>query len=154
MTPSAPATRISICLFLFQLLGSGGAGAGEPALLDGSELFSESLDVRVVNLEVVVEKGGDRVVGLGADDFVLKVDGADTPIEFFTEIRGGSSVSAVTGRSAALPAVRDAERVGTRYLVFVDDVFTLKPFRNRVLRSLADDVERLQARVQRLVDTP
>lgn len=133
---------VQTCLFGV-FLGST-VGAQEPA--DLSDLFGDSVDVRVVNLEVVVERGGERIVGLGAEDFVLKVDGQTVPIEFFTEVRGGAGVSSFeTGDGdATIPAVRDGERVGTRYLVFIDDVFTLKPYRNRVLRGLADDLVRLQ----------
>src|SRR5688572_1655329 len=62
-------------------------------------VFGEVLDVRVVNVEVVVtDKDGERVRGLGAKDFRLKVDGQEVPIDFFSEILGGavSPVSAPT----------------------------------------------------------
>ena len=108
-----------------------------------ADLFGESLDVRVVNLEVVVEQRGDRVFGLDVDDFELKVDGERIPIEFFSEIRGGAGVSP-TAADVAIPAVQEGQRVGTRYLVFIDDLFTVKPYRNRVLRTMQDDLERLQ----------
>ena len=36
---------------------------------DDSEVFGEVIDVRVINLEVVVEEDGARVTGLGPDDF-------------------------------------------------------------------------------------
>lgn len=112
---------------------------------DAGELFGESIDVRVVNLEVVVEQRGERVRGLTARDFVLKVDGDEVPVELFSEISGGAGVSSSHGGGdyRTVPSVRPGSRVGTRYLVFIDDVFTIGPYRNRVLRSLSDDLGRL-----------
>ncbi|MEO1086046.1 MAG: hypothetical protein AAFY88_17540, partial [Acidobacteriota bacterium] len=40
-----------------------------------ADLFGDTVDVRVVNLEVVVEKRGDRINGLSAEDFELTVGG-------------------------------------------------------------------------------
>ncbi|MEM6793710.1 MAG: hypothetical protein AAF725_06985 [Acidobacteriota bacterium] len=115
--------------------------AGDPNL----ELFGESVDVRVVNLEVVVESRGERVTDLAAEDFVLTVDGEEVPIEFFTEVRGGTGVApAPTGSTGAVSALAPGQPVGTRYLVFIDDVFSLSPYRNRVLRSLREDLNRLR----------
>ena len=112
---------------------------------DGAdELFGEVVDVRVVNLEVVVEQGGERIHGLTSDDFVLKVDGEPVPLEFFSEIRGRTGVrTAQAPQDAAVPAVAPGQPVATSYLVFVDDVFTLTPYRNRVLRNLQDDLPHL-----------
>ncbi|MEM8933580.1 MAG: VWA domain-containing protein, partial [Acidobacteriota bacterium] len=118
------------------------AEAGPP---DDLELFGETLDVRVVNLEIVVEQGGERVHGLGPDDFVLTVDGEPVPIEFFTEVRGGvAQTAAPAPADATVPALQPGQPVGTRYLVFVDDVFTIGPYRNRILRQLKNDLAFLQ----------
>ncbi|MEM1180110.1 MAG: VWA domain-containing protein [Acidobacteriota bacterium] len=110
---------------------------------DPAELFGDVVDVRVVNLEVVVEKGGDRVHDLTAEDFELTVDGQPIPIEFFTEVRGATAVAPfdpdVTGPST-VPALAPGEAVGTRYLVFIDDLFTITPYRNRVLKQLKKDL--------------
>lgn len=106
-------------------------------------LFTDEVDVRVVNLEVVVTQKGERVTGLASDDFTLLVDGVETPIEFFTEIHGGRAVDRAPS-SDVVPGHQPGAAVGTRYLVFVDDVFTLPSRRNRVLRRLSRDLERLQ----------
>ncbi|MEZ5313122.1 MAG: hypothetical protein R2862_05410 [Thermoanaerobaculia bacterium] len=50
--------------------------------------FGETVDVRVINLEVVVtDKQGLPVTGLGPGDFKLQVDGKQVPIQYFTEVR-------------------------------------------------------------------
>lgn len=124
------------------------APAEEPA-----SIFGETIDVRVVNVEVVVtDRQGNRVTGLGPGDFRLRVDGKDVPIEYFTEVRGGQAIAATpadtagSGQSAAiqgLPALAPGSPVGTSYLVFVDDFFSIAARRDEVLRSLRDDLGRL-----------
>ncbi len=118
---------------------------GEPA-----SAFGEQIDVRVVNVEVVVtDKQGNRVTGLGPGDFRLRVDGKEVPIQYFTEVRGGQAVAAEeagSGQSAAvqgLPALAPGSPVGTSYLVFIDDYFSIPTRRDEVLRSLMDSLGRL-----------
>jgi len=107
--------------------------------------FVDVIDVRVVNLEVVVVDGkGHRVSGLGPEDFRLAVDKREIPIEFFNEISQGV---AVTQRPAAdtssVPGLVSGKAVGTSYLVFIDELFTRAPDRNRVLKEMAPEVWRL-----------
>ena len=103
--------------------------------------FGEIIDVRVINLEVVVTDGKERVRGLGSEDFRLLVNGQEVAIEYFTEVEGGRAVSpAAISEAAAVPALAPGEAVGTRFLVFIDDSFTIKPRRNRVLRKLAEQL--------------
>ncbi|MCP4201347.1 MAG: VWA domain-containing protein [bacterium] len=120
-----------------------------PSPLPG--VFGEVLDVRVINLEVVVtDKQETQVLGLGADDFKLMVDGADVPIDYFSEIRGGVALEAPApgaGEAKGLPgvlSVTPGEAVGTSYLVFIDDFFAIKTDRDAVLRSLKDDLPYLK----------
>jgi len=109
------------------------AAGDEPLRLPA---FSEVVDVRVINLEVVVSRGGQRVSGLGATDFRLLVDGEEVPIEYFSEVASGRVVaeSQSTAASAAGPrvplALTPGEAVGNRYLVFIDDDFSLPSTRN------------------------
>lgn len=111
---------------------------------DQPPAFGDVLDVRLMNLEVVVEKQKQRVVGLSSDDFQLLVDGEEVPIEFFTEVRQGEAVAAPRGQKfPATPAIEPGRQVGTRYLVFVDDYFAIPSYRNRVLNQLADDLPSL-----------
>ena len=112
--------------------------------------FGETVEVRVANLEVTVtDHEGLPVGGLSADDFRLTVDGAEVPVQYFTEIRRGTAVEPASGGTgtagvAGVPDLVPGEPVGTSYLVFVDDFFPLARDRDRVLRALSDDVSRLQ----------
>ena len=52
---------------------------------NAAAVFSETIDVRVVNIEVVVtDRDGNRVHGLQPSDFELLVDGEPTPIAYST----------------------------------------------------------------------
>jgi VWFA-related protein len=108
-------------------------------------LFGEQIDVRVVNVEIVVtDKQGNRVAGLGPADFRLRVDGKEVPVEYFSEVRGGQAIAPDTASGQApvpgLPALAPGNPVGTSYLVFIDDFFAVTPRRNEVLRSLKDQL--------------
>ena len=110
---------------------------------DSSLSFGEIVDVRVINLEVVVTDGKDRVNGLTSDDFRIRVDGQEIPVEYFTEVQGGQAVTSATLDDAAAPALAPGDPVGTRYLVFIDESFALRPHRNRVLRNLSTQLSSL-----------
>lgn len=107
--------------------------------------FGEVIDVRVVNVEVVVtDKGGNRVSGLQPGDFRLRVDGREVPIDFFTEVRERQAVAPPAEGGEAGPASLAAgEPVGTSYLVFIDDYFPVPARRNEVLTALKNDLGRL-----------
>ena len=95
------------------------AGQQQPAAPEEpSSIFGETIDVRVVNVEVVVtDRQGNRVTGLGPGDFRLRVDGKDVPIEYFTEVRGGQAIAATpadtagSGQTPASELVRSLPRV-------------------------------------------
>ena len=93
------------------------------------DLFSDVIDVRVVNVEAVVtDRKGNRIRGLEAKDFELLVDGEPVPIRYFTEIDGGYA----RGPSDA--------PVGTSYLIFIDDLHAIKQHRDRVLSRIEQDL--------------
>ncbi len=120
-----------------------------PAAEPPASIFGEQIEVRVVNVEVVVtDKDGNRVSGLAPTDFVLKVDGKTVPVEYFSEVRGGQAIApgaAAEGETLpGLPALAPGSTVGTSYLVFIDDFFSIQPRRNEVLRSLQDELSRLR----------
>ena len=121
----------------------------EPARAQAEEqlqpgLFSEMVDVRVVNVEVVVtDRDGVLVRGLGVEDFVLEIDGAEVAINYFSEVRGGTAIAAESSGGTALPAVPalvPGEPAGTSFLVFIDDFFTFKEDRNRALEGISQDL--------------
>lgn len=117
--------------------------------------LSESIDVRVVNVEVgVTDRDGNRVTGLGPGDFTLTVDGAPFPVEYFSEVRDGRTQAlpeVPAGAEAAPAAGGAAERArpmsaaggGTHYLVVVDDYFAIGAQRDLVLTALEHDLSRL-----------
>jgi VWFA-related protein len=110
--------------------------------------FVESLDVRVVNVEVVVtDRQGDRVAGLDRNDFELLVDGQPVPIEFFSEVAGGAlrSPLSVATEPAGEPGSEAAQRLRTNVVLFIDDFFAIAQDRNRALDRLAEDLQHLPA---------
>ena len=136
---------------LLALLAGGttfAAAAAQPPARAATPSFGERIDVRVVNVEVVVtDRHGLRVGGLAPADFRLRVDGREMPIEYFTEVRGGDAVAPAGGAPGAevqgLPSVSPGAPVGTSYLVFLDDYFALASNRDEALRNLKNDLGRL-----------
>ena len=129
------------------------AGQEPPA----PDLFSEVIDVRVVNVEAVVtDKEGNRIRGLPVSDFELWVDGWRIPIDYFSEIDDGVALStSETGAASesgatpetpqVVPSVPPDERVPTNYLVYIDEFFAVKKNRDRVLKRLEKDLSELHA---------
>jgi VWFA-related protein len=108
-------------------------------------VFEESVDVRVVNVEVVVTgEDGKPVRGLAPADFRLLVDGREVALGYFSEIvdgRAAVSSPAVPGDPAApLSPIPPAEPVPRSYLVFLDDSFSVASPRNQALEQIAADL--------------
>src|SRR5215211_5451744 len=99
--------------------------AQEPAQEPPGEVpvVSETIDVRVVNIEAVVtDASGKPMRGLSAGDFRLLVDGQEVPVEYFTEVEEGTSVApkptdAPTAPAAPAAPVATGEAVARSYLV-------------------------------------
>lgn len=139
--------RARAALVLFLCLGWPLA-AQTPADTPPPELFfGEEIDVRVVNLEVVVEdRSGNRVHGLEADDFRLLVNGVEVDVDYFTEILESRAVESRGGE--APPAIGEGDSVPTNYLLFVDDDHTHVTFRKPVIRGFARQLANLGLRDQ------
>lgn len=109
--------------------------------------FGDTVEVRVVNVEVVVtDRQGLPVTGLGPQDFRLRVDGKEVPIRYFSEIRGGIVLDPGPDREttiAGLPTLAPGQPVGTSYLLFIDEYFSIGRDRDRVLDALAGQLGRL-----------
>lgn len=111
-------------------------------------VFGDIVEVRVVNVEVVVTDADDlRVSGLGIDDFRILVDGEPVRIDYFSEIFGGRTVApqpavALPGEdeTPGVPALQPGEQLGTSYLVFVDEFFSITNDRDKVLEALIEDL--------------
>ncbi|HVS15104.1 MAG TPA: VWA domain-containing protein [Thermoanaerobaculia bacterium] len=135
---SAPAAA----LLAIGLLGVPLAGQQQSPAEDVPDIFGEVIDVRVVNIEVVVtDRSGVRVRGLKPEDFELIVDGREVPIQYFTEVHGGEA-TVETGH-AALPGLEPGRPVGTNYLLYVDDNHTRKVERDLIIRGLIDQLPHL-----------
>ncbi len=124
------------------------AAAQAPQTETPSGVFGEQIEVRVVNVEVVVtDRQGNRVQGLKPSDLRLKVDGKTVPIEYFNEVRGGQAIALGEAEAASevrgLPSLAPGSPVGTSYLVFIDDYFSVGTRRDEVLRELKAQLSRL-----------
>ncbi|MDE2690678.1 MAG: VWA domain-containing protein [Acidobacteriota bacterium] len=109
--------------------------------------FGEEIDVRVVNLEVVVEdRSGNRVHGLDADDFRIFVDDLEVGVDYFTEILENRAVESRGGEVP--PAIGEGDSVPTNYLLFVDDDHTHVTFRRPVVRGFGNQLANLGLRDQ------
>ena len=133
---------IALAALLVLLFAAGGLAQQQDDL---PAVFSEVIDVRVVNIEVVVtDRDGNRVHGLKASDFELLVDGEPTPIDYFTEIEEGRALAAADGDAVAgVPNLEPEAPVGTSFLLFIDDFFTIKRDRDRVIDRLEEDLTQL-----------
>ena len=119
------------------------------------DLFTDVIDVRVVNVEVVVtDRKGNRIRGLDPSDFELLVDGEPTPIHYFTEVDEGiaretSTNSRAEDANQAAPSLLPGEPVRTNYLVFIDESLARAQHRDQVLVRLERDLTELH-RVDRV----
>jgi VWFA-related protein len=135
--------RKIVPLLLLVLLSSG-VGAQEK---EDSEVFSESIDVQVVNLEVfVTDKSGQRVNGLRREDFQVLEDGR--PVEI-------TNFFAVTPEAAASPTPETRpEEQRLQLAIVVDDMSLEAQARIRLLKALREEVvPRLRPQDQALVAT-
>ena len=149
MTSRNPRSGVSIALW-FVLAAQAAIPAwaqdeGPESPLPG--VFGEIVDVRVVNIEVVVtDKQGTPVTGLTADDFQLIVDGEEVEIGYFSEVVDGVAARGREGQTArsSVPSIVPGDAVGTSYLVFIDEFFSRPHDRDRVLDSLAQHLSAMR----------
>ena len=112
-----------------------------------TETFGETVEVRVINLDVVVtDRQGQRVTDLGPEDFRLRVDGEERAIDYFTEVRDGRAVDGASG--AAAPGVAPGQAVPVNFLIFVDRRNSFEGNVRRIFARLSDDIESLGPRDQ------
>ncbi len=129
-------------------LGLAEAGPADTPPTQPPPAFGEVMDVRVVNVEAVVtDRQGNRVTGLKPGDFRLRVDGKQVPVDYFSEVKEGQVLAATPAEPAKpeAPAVQQVAegKIGTYYLVFVDDYFSVGPQRDQVLKGLKADLAKL-----------
>jgi len=140
-TPGRPATVTVAGIALALLCVTAPLSSQE----DTSASFGEVVDVRVINLDVVVtDRNGDRVTGLAPEDFRLLVDGEEVPISYFTEVRDGRAEAAAPGPGSQAPGAETGAAVPTHYLLFLDDEFALDHQRDQVLEHMVGQLSHLR----------
>lgn len=110
-------------------------------------VYTETVDIRVINLDVVVtDKKGNPVSGLKADDFVVLENGREQKVTNFYEVteRHAAVEGTATGQAPAPEPVpkreERPEHLRRRIVIFVDNL-SLAPFnRNRVFDSMKEFV--------------
>ena len=143
-TSDAPRTLLAAALLLLLMPLAAAVAPAAAQQDDLPAVFSEVIDVRVVNIEVVVtDRQGNRVHGLVASDFELLIDGEPTPIDYFTEIAEGLARETAGGDVAGVPNLDPDTPVGTSFLLFIDDFFSIGRDRDRVLDRLEKDLAQL-----------
>jgi VWFA-related protein len=121
-----------------------------PPAPEDFEIFVDTVDVRVVNVDVfVTDKKGEPVTGLTRDDFELLEDRKPVPITNFYVVEGGrqrddaaapaaiSDLPLPPGAQPAPLAPTIPEEQRLHLVVYVDNFNIRPPNRNRVLREIA-----------------
>lgn len=122
-------TRRTPSLILLTLLLSAAALAQQ-------QQFGESLEIRVLNVDVVVtDRNGNPITGLTQDDFELYENGQKRDISNFSEIdeRAAATATAASPSTAIAPASLPARR---HLVLFIDNSAIQPGNRNRVLPEL------------------
>ena len=105
--------------------------------------LTETIDVRVINVDVVVtDKKGKPITGLTKDDFELFENGVPKAISNFYEVEGPKALNiAIAPGGTVTPAVQKEEIPENlrRRVIFYIDNLSLMPFnRNRVFKEMKD----------------
>jgi VWFA-related protein len=138
---------VLVALLAGPVAASGGTQAAAPARDPSLPAVSETINVRVVNVEAVVtDAGGNPVHGLTAADFRLVVDGKEVAVDYFTEVLDGKAAAGEPGTAPAGPSapVPAGAEVARNFLVFVDDGFAIGAYRNAALENLGRNLSLLR----------
>ncbi|HEX9162262.1 MAG TPA: VWA domain-containing protein [Thermoanaerobaculia bacterium] len=144
------AIRIAAAALLTTLLLPGTFAQTQPAKPSNDiPKLVENIDVRVINVDVVVtDRKGTVITGLKKDDFEIFENGVPKPISNFYSVEGGKA-QAVEGEKVEAPAPPTAnppiirkdevpDNLRRRIIFYVDNL-TMAPFnRNRVFQSMKE----------------
>lgn len=109
-----------------------------------SERFGETIQVRIVNLEVQVRDPLGRVVtGLPREAFTVRIGTEEVPLAHFDEVKLIDHRTAAEG-SVPLGSEDPANRPTSNYLFFLDNELALKTRRNMALKFLRRELGRLE----------
>ncbi len=125
------------------------AQQSSPAPPQGVPVFKESVEVRVMDLDVsVTDSKGEPVPDLTRQDFAVKVGGRPVPIDYFARVDAGT-IHAPDLSAASPDRVLDIYKSGgeafvpRHFLIYVDSSDLSPGYRNRALDQLKDFVTRL-----------
>ncbi len=107
--------------------------------------FVEKIDVRVINIDVVVtDRKGKRITGLTKDDFEIYQNGLPKAISNFYEVLAEKKPAPAPGTVAPAPAPKAADipdNQRRRMILYIDNL-SLAPFnRNRVFKEMKKFVD-------------
>ena len=111
----------------------------------GLPRMMETVDVRVINIDVVVtDRKGNPINGLTKDDFILYENGRPQPITNFYEVvtRGEETAVLSPGQPPSVAPAPEAtpEELRRKIIIFIDNL-SLSPFnRNRVFKEMKNFV--------------
>jgi VWFA-related protein len=111
--------------------------------------FRESVEVRVMDLDVVVLDGkGQPARNLKKEDFRVRIDGKEMPIDYFTRVEEGTIHAPDLATASPDRVLAEYQKGGDAYvprhfLMYVDSGHLSPNLRNRALESLRDFVTRL-----------
>ena len=108
--------------------------------------FTESVEVSVTNIEVVVtDSRGNRVSGLAKEDFEVLQDGVSKLITNFYAVSGGK-VTLEDGKTVSLEegegAAEVPETLQVRYIVYIDNLNIQPQNRNRMFKRLKEFLQK------------
>jgi VWFA-related protein len=133
----------TLTLLLIALLAVQAVAQGRNQQPESPRLV-ENIDVRVINIDVVVtDRRGNPIQGLKKEDFEIRENNQPKPISNFYEVRGSKAI----GDEAETPAPESPAPVTAqqipeemkRRIIFYVDNLTLAPFnRNRVFNNMKE----------------
>lgn len=124
--------RLPAALFVAALAIAGRGAAQTPPA--GSTAFGERVEVRVVDVDVVVtDRDGNPVVGLGPEEFAVYEDGVRQELTNFAYVEGPRLRE---GPDGAWRTITPDSSFRRRLLLLVDNNFVEKPDRDRALAAL------------------
>ena len=137
-------------LFLSLMVTPGVVPAQSQSQPDSASKLMETVDVRVINVDVVVtDRKGNPVQGLRRDDFRIFENGLPKKVSNFYEVRGNrtfdaeneaapAEVAPATAPPVPLKADDIPENMRRRIIFFIDNL-SLAPFnRNRVFKEMKE----------------
>ena len=125
------------------------AGALSQQRTEPMPTFSESVEVRVLNLDVDVTDGkGNPITDLKREDFTLKIGKNVVPIDYFSLVNDGALhapdlATATPEQTLAAYKKGDDAYVPRNFLVYVDLGYLPPGYRNRSLNAIRDLATRL-----------